>query len=127
MATADALQASVKRGSMYRGGRSLVAIGDNQAYQVVPPGTQITIEFSIDEPGVLDRLILHTSSMGCIVTALTLDNDNLVSGFVSAGTFTDQSQSPVFGQRVTQNSKLKLLVLNPTGNAIELSYGFTVR
>jgi hypothetical protein len=112
---------------MYRGGRSLVAIGDNQGFQNIPPGVQITVEFSIDEPGVLDRLILSPSAQGLVITALTLDNDNLVSGFVAASTFTSLQHSPVFGQRVTQNSKLRLLVLNASAAAIDMSYGFTVR
>jgi hypothetical protein len=112
---------------MYRGGRSLVAIGDNAGFQSIAAGAQVTIEFSIDEPGVLDRLILSPSGQGIVVTALTLDNDNLVSGFVAASTFTSLQHSPIFGQRVNQNSKLKLLLTNNSAQAVDLSYGFTVR
>ncbi len=123
----DALMRSLPRGSAARGGRSLVAIGDLTGFVAVAPGTQLVVDYTIDEPGVLDRLIIQADQFGLTVNAINLDNDNLISGAVGANLFTDQQQSPYFGHRVTQNTKLRITLGNITANPIQVVHGFTVR
>ncbi len=127
MAT-DALMRSLPRGSMARGGRSLVAIGDLVGLVNIAAGASIIVDYTIDEPGVLDRYVLNTDVFGLVVSSINLDNDNLISGSVGASTFGESNlQSPYFGHRVTQNTKLRVTLTNPTAVAIQCQHGFSVR
>ena len=130
----DALTRSLPRGSMARGGRSLVGVGDLVGSIAVGAGATVTIQYTIDEPGVLDRYVLNIFDPatglplnGLVVASINLDNDNLISGSVGATLFTDQTQSPYFGHRITQNTKLRVTLNNPGAVALQVNHGFTIR
>jgi hypothetical protein len=119
---------------MARGGRSLVGIGTTTGSVTVAAGATVIVTYTIDEPGVLDRFMLSQFDLatgapllGITVDAMNLDNDNLISGIVGGNIFTDQTQSPYLGHRVTQNTKLRVTFGNPTGVAIQVNHGFSVR
>jgi hypothetical protein len=130
----DALTRSLPRGSMARGGRSLVGVGDLIGSILVPAGGAVTIQYTIDEPGVLDRYMLNVfdpatgfPQAGLTVNSINLDNDNLISGAVGANLFTDQTQSPYLGHRITQNTKLRVTLGNTGALPLQVTHGFTIR
>jgi len=113
---------------MLRGGRSLVAIGDLAGFVVIAPGATIIVDYTIDEPGVLDRYVLDADVFGLVVTSINLDNDNLISGSVGASLFAPGNlNSPAYFHRVTQNTRLRVTLTNPTAAGIQCTHGFTVR
>lgn len=130
----DALTRSLPRGSMARGGRSLVGVGDLIGSINIPAGNTVTIQYTIDEPGVLDRYMLDVFDPatgaplhGLTVNSINLDNDNLISGAVGANLFTDQTQSPYMGHRITQNTKLRVTLGNIGAVPLQVTHGFSIR
>jgi hypothetical protein len=98
---------------------------------------------TIDEPGVLDRLIINAKSPqpaatnnaqdgfhpGLVVTQFKVNGDSLVSGAPSASLFAANSTAnPQLGHRINSSSKVVVTIKNNHATlALECSVAVCVR
>ena len=102
------------RGSIFRGGRSIVAYG--AGIDDIAPGTTEEIVVPVREEGVLGKLVLDGTAAGLaglVVTSITVNNDELISGEVPAAMFSnDSTLSPGFGHRVQVSDQVSVRLRN---------------
>lgn len=115
------------RGSAWRGGRSLVAIG-------VPPqnvgiGATATFTFTISEPGYLGRLFAAASvQLGdVLITSIKHNNDELITSEVTGEMFAqDAIQSPGFGHYVEVADAVSITLRNDNAAAQDVRLAWSV-
>lgn len=116
-----------QRGSIFRGGASVVASGPTSGSQSIAAGGSADFDIEIIEDCYLEHLVVEPAGGELlVVTAITVDNDGLVNNEVPASIFRgDSTVTPLFGHFVTKNSTIRVTVENPTAAAVITSVGFT--
>lgn len=115
------------------GGRSLLAIGAQQAYTIAAGGN-VVLNFPVQEEGVIDKLILEVEAAAALaqVVNITYDNDPLLpqQSAVPAGLFSNFSwNNPTIGFYVEVGHFLQVELRSLAGAAgpWRVAGAFTVR
>ncbi len=123
----------IAKGSIYRGGRSCVALGGGTAASIAADASN-TFTITIDEDCVLERLVIQGAVAELeqlVVTDIKIGGDSLVSSAeVPATLFRyDSVASPFFGHPVSSDTKVTVTLANrdATNAATEVTVGFAVR
>ena len=123
-----------RRGSAFRDGRSVCALGSGRSASVADGATH-TFTFTIKEACHLLRLIVSADSgsgaedlAGITISEITHNNDSLLNGdAVTAQMFAANAiGSPTLGQYANVNDSLVVKIVNNSGAAAFFNATFTV-
>lgn len=107
----------LRRGSIFRGGASVVATGASVAQQIIAAGASGTFTMQVVEDTHLGQLVIYNqAAVPLIVTEISIDNDGVINGEIPADMFrADSLWSPVFGHFVSKNSTVTVTLANRDG------------
>ena len=114
------------RESLFRKGRSLVAAGGPAQTTIATTATGV-LTWTISEDGVFWKLVIQCQTLAIFpdleVTAIRINNDDLIYGAVPAQMFAhDSRSSPGFGHPVYVADQVTVSILNNNaGNALVIA------